>query len=104
MMREKQVQVAPGGPMFLAFVAVGILSIAMTATFHNSPGVVAPMVLLLLANIVCLTGLFTVSPNEGRVLQLFGRYVGTVREAGWKWANPFYTKKKISLRIRNFES
>ena len=51
-----------------------------------------------------LTGLFTVNPNEGRVMQLFGKYVGTAREEGLRWANPFYTKKRISLRVRNFET
>jgi regulator of protease activity HflC (stomatin/prohibitin superfamily) len=51
-----------------------------------------------------LTGLFIVNPNEGKVLQLFGRYVGTVKSAGLRWANPLYTKRRISLRVRNFES
>jgi len=58
----------------------------------------------ILAGVFVLAGLFIVNPNEGRVLQLFGRYVGTEREAGLRWANPFYTKKKISLRVRSFES
>ena len=49
-------------------------------------------------------GLFMVHPNQGKVLQLFGKYVGTVRTAGLKWANPFYSKKALSLRVRNFES
>jgi regulator of protease activity HflC (stomatin/prohibitin superfamily) len=49
-------------------------------------------------------GLFIVNPNEAKVIQLFGRYVGTVHEQGLKWANPFYTKKKISVRVRNFET
>lgn len=49
-------------------------------------------------------GLFPVNPNQGRVLQLFGSYRGTVREPGLRWANPFYSKKNVSLRIRNFES
>ncbi|HET6487692.1 MAG TPA: SPFH domain-containing protein [Spirochaetia bacterium] len=51
-----------------------------------------------------LSGLFTVSPNQGRVLQLFGAYRGTAREPGLRWANPFYTKRAISLRVRNFET
>jgi regulator of protease activity HflC (stomatin/prohibitin superfamily) len=51
-----------------------------------------------------LAGLFTVNPNEGRVLQLFGRYVGTVKQEGLRWANPFYTRRRVSLRVRNFES
>lgn len=54
--------------------------------------------------VLCLCGLFVVNPNEGRVLQLFGAYAGTVRTPGLRWANPFYTKRRISLRIRNFES
>jgi regulator of protease activity HflC (stomatin/prohibitin superfamily) len=45
-----------------------------------------------------------VNPNEGRVLQLFGAYQGTVRTPGLRWASPFYTKKHVSLRVRNFES
>jgi hypothetical protein len=53
---------------------------------------------------VCLGGFFVVNPNEGRVLQLFGAYKGTVRNEGLRWASPFLTKKSISLRVRNFES
>jgi regulator of protease activity HflC (stomatin/prohibitin superfamily) len=53
---------------------------------------------------VGLLGLFTVSPNQAKVLQLFGNYRGTVREPGLRWVNPLYTKRTISLRVRNFES
>lgn len=53
---------------------------------------------------VCLFGFFTVGPNEGMVLQLFGSYAGTAKEPGLRWANPFYSKHRISLRIRNFET
>lgn len=49
-------------------------------------------------------GLFMVHPNEAKVLQLFGQYVGTAHEAGLRWANPFYAKTKVSTRVRNFES
>jgi regulator of protease activity HflC (stomatin/prohibitin superfamily) len=58
----------------------------------------------LIVLIVLWTGFFTVQPNQGRVLQLFGRYVGTVRDPGLWWANPFFTKGHVSLRIRNFET
>jgi regulator of protease activity HflC (stomatin/prohibitin superfamily) len=51
-----------------------------------------------------LTGLFVVNPNEAKVLQLFGRYVGTVKAPGLRWANPFFSKRRISQRIRNFET
>jgi regulator of protease activity HflC (stomatin/prohibitin superfamily) len=49
-------------------------------------------------------GLFVVQPNQGKVLQLFGNYVGTVRRPGLAWANPFFSKRSISLRVRNFET
>ena len=57
-----------------------------------------------LAVITCLCGLFVVNPNEGRVLQLFGAYHGTIKLPGLRWANPLYTKRRLSLRVRNFES
>lgn len=47
------------------------------------------------------TGFFTLQPNEAAALVLFGDYKGTVKKAGWHWANPFFTKKRISLRARN---
>jgi len=49
-------------------------------------------------------GFFMVHPNEARVLQLFGAYRGTERTPGLRWANPFYTKAKVSVRVRNFET
>lgn len=57
--------------------------------------------LLFLVSFVLLFGFFTLQPNEGRVLILFGSYQGTVREAGFHWTNPFNRKVKISLRARN---
>lgn len=51
-----------------------------------------------------LSGLFMIEPNESRVLQLFGKYVGTAKEPGLRWANPFYSKRRVSVRIRNFET
>lgn len=48
-----------------------------------------------------IAGFFTLQPNEAAVIILFGAYKGTVKTAGWHWANPFYTKRKISLRSRN---
>ena len=52
----------------------------------------------------CLLGLYAVQPNQAAVLSLFGKYVGTVKEAGLRWNNPFYSKRKVSQRVRNFES
>jgi regulator of protease activity HflC (stomatin/prohibitin superfamily) len=70
-------------------------------------GQVAPAIAALLATIVVavlLFGFFTVNPNEGKVLQLFGAYRGTAREPGLRWANPFFSKRRVSLRVRNFET
>ena len=61
-------------------------------------------ILLVLVIAFLLAGVFVVNPNEGRVLQFFGRYVGTVRDQGLRWANPLFTKRRISLRVRNFET
>ena len=61
-------------------------------------------IILLLLSILIFVGFFTVEPNEAVVLIFFGKYIGTERTMGFRWANPFYTKKKISLRVRNFDS
>ena len=53
---------------------------------------------------VCWFGFFLVHPNEAKVLQLFGKYVGTAHDSGLRWANPFYQKSRVSTRVRNFES
>ena len=58
----------------------------------------------MLTSVIMLPGFFFVNPNSSRVLVLFGKYKGTVKENGFFWANPFYVKKKISLRARNFDS
>lgn len=60
--------------------------------------------LALVAILICLNGFFMVQPNQAKVLQLFGTYVGSVRQTGLRWANPFYSKVAVSLRVRNFES
>lgn len=62
------------------------------------------LILFEFALIICFRGLFIVNPNEAKVLQLFGAYVGTVKTPGLRWANPFYQRRKVSLRVRNFES
>lgn len=60
--------------------------------------------LVLVVWLLMIPGFFYVNPNGSRVLVLFGKYIGTVRENGFYWVNPFYTKKRISLRARNFDS
>jgi regulator of protease activity HflC (stomatin/prohibitin superfamily) len=62
------------------------------------------LILVLTAISVACAGFFMVNPNEARVLQLFGKYVGTVKRPGLRYANPFYMKRRVSLRVRNFET
>jgi regulator of protease activity HflC (stomatin/prohibitin superfamily) len=54
--------------------------------------------------LICWFGFFMVHPNEAKVLQLFGQYAGSAYDPGLRWANPFYTKMAVSVRVRNFES
>jgi regulator of protease activity HflC (stomatin/prohibitin superfamily) len=61
-------------------------------------------VLLLLAGLVMLAGLYMLQPNEAANMLLFGEYAGTDRREGLRWANPFYSKRKISLRSRNLNA
>jgi len=76
---------------------------AMAREEAGAPGLIL-WIVVLVVEILLLAGLFVVNPNEGAVLQLFGAYAGTVKIPGLRWANPFYTKKKVSLRVRNFET
>ncbi len=106
-MQKEIVQNVESGLGALVLLFVGSLSTVAGFIFavnlKSGPlGAVVSVVAVVL--FIAWFGLFTVAPTEGKVLQLFGRYVGTVRQPGLKYANPFYTKKSISLRIRNFES
>src|SRR6185503_8485021 len=62
------------------------------------------LILLLVAGLIGFVGLSVVNPNESQVVQLFGSYTGTLRKPGFWWVNPLSTRRKISVRIRNFES
>jgi regulator of protease activity HflC (stomatin/prohibitin superfamily) len=66
-------------------------------------GIVA-RVLLIAAGVFVLVGLYMLQPNEAAILTLFGKYVGSDRSEGLRWANPFYVKRKISLRARNLNA
>ena len=106
MIRERQRSAVTGWVMLpvLLAVAVGALRFLFLALQAQTIAGVLAAVLLEVATVVCFGGFFVVNPNEGRVLQLFGAYKGTVREPGLRWASPFYTKYHVSLRVRNFES
>jgi regulator of protease activity HflC (stomatin/prohibitin superfamily) len=106
MIRERERHTTSGLLMlavFLIILAVAVAGIVRAARADDAAVAVLGAVVVVLC-LLGLAGLFTVAPNEGQVLQLFGAYRGTAKQEGLRWANPFYSKKRISLRVRNFES
>ena len=106
MLREKVHK--PFNGLLMLLLGLGALlgalaGVITSANAENGLGV-GLWAIAMVAISLLMAGLFTVNPNEARVLTLVGRYVGTVREAGLWYANPFYAKKRISLRVRNFET
>jgi regulator of protease activity HflC (stomatin/prohibitin superfamily) len=94
---------------YLALVVLPSLTLLLGWMFIRSATAneVVPAVLYMLGlviTLICYKGFFMVHPNQAKVLQLFGTYVGSVRQTGLRWANPFYSKEPVSLRVRNFES
>jgi regulator of protease activity HflC (stomatin/prohibitin superfamily) len=75
-----------------------------TWAIDSRPALFVFLILAVALEVFLMVGLFIVNPNEAKVLQLFGAYAGTVRTPGLRWANPLYSKKTVSVRIRNFES
>ena len=103
MQEETLARTTSGYPMLVVLPITILTGVAGAALLVAVAAKIFAVIVAVLA-CVCLAGFYMVAPNEGRVLQLFGQYVGTDRALGLRWANPFYTKHKVSLRIRNFES
>jgi len=110
MIRERVRHGMPGLPMVAVVLAVITAAVWMFVTFARDADAGEPRPLVLIASFVLfivaiflIRGFFLISPNEAKVLQLFGDYAGTAKDPGLRWANPFLTRKKLSLRVRNFE-
>ena len=106
MIKEKTFR-APSGWVALPVILLGTLALDVTfqrVVEDTLEARIITQIPFLLLLIFLLAGLFVVNPNEGRVLLLFGRYKGTVKDQGLHWANPLLTKRRISLRVRNFET
>jgi regulator of protease activity HflC (stomatin/prohibitin superfamily) len=98
---KKEILIKPGSGYTMLIVVITLVAALVAAiAITNKPAFLfaAPLI------IAFTPGFFTVNPNSSRVLVLFGAYKGTVRDNGFFWANPFFTKQKISLRARNFDS
>lgn len=106
MIRERDYSALPGLLVFLVLFLVLLASGYWLVDSIQSAELwsVLGAAFVLVLDIFLMAGLFIVNPNEGQVLQFFGDYVGTTKVPGLRWANPLYTKKRISLRVRNFES
>ena len=106
MIRERELGTLPGLPMALLFFVVlcGLVYALISSAAEGSVVWIVALSIAILLDVLLFMGLFVVNPNEGRVLQLFGDYVGTVKRPGLRWASPLYTKRRISQRVRNFES
>jgi hypothetical protein len=113
MLRERQAWSLPGFLFLVLFlgglvgtIATLVMELVGAEKAHVQPSlaIVLGCVLALPVLIFCLRGLFIVNPNEARVMQFFGSYAGSERREGLRWTNPLYSRKHVSLRIRNFES
>ncbi|WP_033425461.1 SPFH domain-containing protein [Arsukibacterium perlucidum] len=102
MLKERMINSKDGFGMIAVLL---VLQLLMVAAVIVIPGVVKAIFLLAaIVVLVCWFGFYMVHPNQSAVLQLFGRYVGTDLNNGLRWSNPLYSKQKVSLRVRNFES
>jgi regulator of protease activity HflC (stomatin/prohibitin superfamily) len=101
---QRPAWVIPGPPTMAGALAALALGIALPLVAGRGGGLTALAIVLIAAAAFSFGGFFVVQPNQARVLILFGRYTGSVTEAGWWWCNPFTKKQKLSLRVRNFQS
>jgi len=99
-MKEEKIVVPSNGYLMLFIFLVLFFGTIVLSIIKSLP-ILLP---LLLPIIIIAAGFIMVQPNNSRVLLLFGKYVGTIKKNGFYWVNPFYTKKKVSLRASNFDS
>ncbi len=110
LIREKKRTTASGYVYLVLLLLIALAAVggfiwgAQQIKESENPTLLLTSMFVFAVNALCFKGLFGVQPNQGVVLQLFGHYVGTERTPGLRWANPFYAKKRVSLRTRNFET
>ena len=95
---------AKSGYMALFVVIVLIIGMVLTLVFCPDVAVKIGAGIVLFVTLFCIGGFSIVNPNESSVMVLFGAYKGTIKDNGFWWVNPFFTRKKISLRARNLNS
>jgi regulator of protease activity HflC (stomatin/prohibitin superfamily) len=102
MLNEKVIRGVSGWLMVFVLILVLVLMGILLGT--ENPLLIFFSIVVILADLVCWAGLTIVNPNEARVIQLFGVYKGTIKEQGLWWINPLTTRRRVSLRVRNFET
>ncbi len=105
-MKENPTRSLSGIPVLLFLLAAAAAGVYVLITGADSPSPLQVLAGILITGVSCfgIAGLYKVEPNQAAVLNLFGKYIGTVKDGGLRWNSPFYGKKKVSLRVRNFES
>ncbi|KQR18433.1 MULTISPECIES: SPFH domain-containing protein [Xanthomonas] len=107
-MKEKPINSLPGIPVIIAvgaaFAASAWMLLTVAASAEAIPLALIATIVVVAVGIFFLAGLYTLEPNQAAVLSLFGKYVGTVKDPGLRWNSPFYAKRRVSQRVRNFES
>ena len=107
MVRELEKRALSGWVMLPVLLALGVAAVfGFISAVRPTPDatLIIFWVTVFALDVLGWAGFFLVNPNEAKVLQLFGKYVGTVKAPGLRWTNPFYSKRRISQRIRNFET
>jgi regulator of protease activity HflC (stomatin/prohibitin superfamily) len=105
-MSEREIRALSGWLMVVVLLVVlaGAGYGFVIAAGNEAAFAVVGWVAVIVVDIVCLLGLTVVNPNEARVLTLFGVYKGSIKHAGFWWVNPLTSRRRLSLRVRNFES
>ena len=107
-MKEKPIGSLAGIPIILAvgaaFAGMSWYLLSAISAASITPASFIAALAVVVVGIFFFAGLYTLEPNQAAVLSLFGKYVGTVKDPGLRWDSPFYAKKRISQRVRNFES
>lgn len=111
MIKEKEIRTSNGFIYLFTYISLILLAALVLIYRGNNASndyrdvfYIVPSILVIIFSLIMMGGLYTIEPNSAVVLLLFGEYKGTDRTEGFHWANPFYTKKKLSLRTNNFDS
>ncbi len=100
-MENREKIISPPSGWFMLFAVTAGIAAVIGLAVAEMPEIAVPLGII---TTILMTGFVAVEPNSSRVCTLFGKYVGTIKSDGFKWVNPFYAKRKVSLRARNLES